>query len=218
MFVQEFKNYFVLNVNTTELCIVDGIRNITVALDSDDKTSLEVYSYNHSSKSMYPSDVLSLYRKNIVSAEVSLGGENVTLIRSDVSLTGTVEGISTDTTEPEIIIDGTAYKLSGDFASLINEGYLPEIKLGSTGEFYVDYTGSIAYADFTGNGYRYGYMSKAKMESGIGGKLMVRIFTDEDAWQSFTVENKIKINGKSLDVSEAVLNLTSPQIIKYKEN
>jgi len=218
VFVHEFVNYFVTNVNTTDMRVVDGIRNITVDFDADNKTSVEVYSYDHSSKSLFPVEVPSLYRKNIVSAEVSLDGQNITLIRSDVSLTGTVQAISTDASEPEITVDDTTYKLSGDLVALMNDGRLPEIKPGSTGTFYVDYTGSIAYADFTNNGYRYGYMSKAKMQSGIDGKLMVRVFTDEDTWQTFTVENKIKINGKPLDVSLAVQQLASAQIIRYKQN
>lgn len=219
LFVHEYQNYYVLGVNYSEGRIVDGIRNGVLEVNTDDDKRVAMYSYNFNTKSLYSTSLNTIIRKNIVSAEISLDGKDITLVRSDASFSGTITTLPASADGNEIVIDGTTYRISGDYMDAIASGKSPELELGKTGTFYLDYTGNIAYADFTNSGYRYGFLNKMNLdESGFTHKFSIRLFSDEGEWVDYTFTKKLTVNGESKTCSEAADLLASPQIIKYKVN
>ncbi|MEE1014133.1 MAG: S-layer homology domain-containing protein [Clostridia bacterium] len=219
IFIHEYKNYYAVGVNYSEGRIIDGIRNTVLEVNTDDDKRVAMYSYNFNTKSLYSTSLNTISKKNIISAEISLDGKDITLVRSDASFSGTITTLPASADGNEIIIDGTTYRISGDYMDAIASKQVPELELGKAGTFYLDYTGNIAYADFTNNGFRYGFLNKTSLDdAGFTHKFSIRLFSDEGEWVDYTFTKKLMINGESKTCSEAAAILASPQIIKYKEN
>ena len=127
-------------------------------------------------------------------------------------VSGTVA--ETDRDQKTITIDETQYKVSDEFFTQ----YFSGIKPGASATFTLGRNGEIIAVDGKSTAMEYGYLTDAKMSSGIGGNLQVKIFTTGAEFLILDCGEKIVVDGQSLsqqDTLEQIQKNGTAQLVKY---
>lgn len=174
--VTHFENIVVDTVSSSGR-ITDKLTNNVLKLDENVDYTLTLGGSSIAPKDLKEWDVLSVAK--------SADGElyNITVTRS------TVEGKVTGKDEDGIYIDDEHYKLSLNYSG--------SISIGMKGVFYLDCSGRIAASDSSealSSGYA--YLINAYVDSN-GSDAYFRLFTKEGKTENFSVNSKVKVNGKS---------------------
>ena len=207
--ITDYSTYVVSGVSPVSKIVAtkDGSR---IELDSDnDEYSFEIKYYNGTPvefKDIKEDDVL------LVAQSTGAGLNKKEVLLSDVSLTGVLSEIS----EEYVVIDGQKYSID---SSVLNKA-----KTGTSYKYLTDAKGRIAYI-YALNDVVYGYIYGAMVQSGVGGKILCKIFTENDRWVELAFKNKFKFNGKMINASEVLNpeNLGSDfesqrQLVRYNVN
>lgn len=131
---------------------------------------------------------------------------------SDEILTGVINEIGED----YIILDGVSYYIEASCKDRINAG--------ASYKYLIDAKGRIAYV-YVENDVVYGYVYGAAKESGISGRIVCKIFTENDRWVELHFKDRFKFNGKIIS-DEDVLNAENlgstfdvqRQLVRYNVN
>ena len=164
-------------------------------------------------------DVLTLYK--------SVDGEFVYAILCRETVEGQVESVRYDDAvlaNCSISVAGQPYKITAEFLR-----YEGKLSLTTGGIFYLDAQGAIAAIDKTYNAYtNFGYLTRVIQDEADPERLLFKIFTSEDEFQTYTCSQKMRIDGRNGMRADAVLTVfttgdpenreTIPQLITYELN
>lgn len=134
------------------------------------------------------------------------------LIISNDTLSGVLSEIGSD----YVMIDGASYS--------IDSSCIDRVKAGANYKYLLDAKGKIAYV-YVENDVVYGYVYGAAKETGLSGRVVCRIFTENDRWVELGFKDKFKFNGTVIK-AEDVLNAENlgatfdvqRQMVRYNVN
>jgi len=157
---------------------------------------------------------------SIISVIENSDKSEMKLLVSDVVVGGEIESIDGD----DYYIGGEAYKLSAAYDTFRKtDSSLPEIKLGLSGDFYLDYAGRIASFASDGASYKYGYLRGISTDGGaLASKCMAKIYTQDNEWKIFDLADKLTLDGISgISAKDAVASIKNygegiDNLIRYK--
>ena len=111
---------------------------------------------------------------------------------------GVVSGKVNTFSEDEIEIDGTKYKLTEYF----RQNYAGTVKIGKDYSFVIASDNKIIGYLQSANDMKVGYLSYAGWEDGAeGDSILVRIFTADSEFVTYTIKDKVNADGSSVSVS-----------------
>lgn len=114
------------------------------------------------------------------------------LMKSSVS--GTIDAMGEDT----VTVGGKDYKMTDYFRNY----YLEVIKPGNSGSFTLSSRGElINFSDYSAN-LAYGYVTGIKKESALSDTVQMRIFTADGKQDVFTLKDKVRVDGKSVNADD----------------
>ncbi len=162
-----------------------------------------------------------LQKFDVLNVATSADGRVTNIYVTRSSLTGNIESIQ-DT--DKIYVGNIEYQLSDGYmrALAANDSKAPEFKVGDKYILYLDLFGKIAAAQSISSGdYIYGYVIKGAYETGMDGKLQLRIFDENENWVTMIVPDKLKVNNErktSQELYAMLFNngIIKPQLLAYK--
>ena len=163
----------------------------------------------------------------VISAAVSEGAEGEKSIRLEACsnrIIGAVEREYKESGDRYIVLNGADYRLSQYCENLISNETIEDVKAGKTaGQFFTDYKGDIAYHSASGGNSTVGYLTRSVIkEDGFDKALLIKIYTAEGKFDTYTSDEKIKIDGVSKTIDtlakeyDVINRLKTPQLIEYK--
>ena len=208
IFVTSFENYVVEEVITSSNRVTDKYGKPSLILDPKDKDVKFVISKGGQTLS-----ISDLKEWDVLSVAKSKDNKIINIEVSSESITGKVDEIVGD----KRIINGEEYKIA--------KNYTEDINLNDEGTFYLDVEGKIAAVDTTSTlSSNYAYLADAGLKDGFDKLLEVKVFTKEGETEILTSTQKIKLNGKSGQTPETVLNAlkksdaVAPQLVTFETN
>lgn len=157
---------------------------------------------------------------NIISVAENAHGTDIKIIVSDEVVSGYIEEMADDI----YYIGGDSFQLLDCYNEFrLADENLPEIKLNTEGDFLLDYTGKIASFVSTSTDFNLAYMRNIGSQgSNLSTKYMVRLFTTDNEWKNYELEDKVTLDGKTgVLASEAVSSIQNygegiDNLIRYK--
>lgn len=171
-------------------------------------------------KNGVPAEAEEIKAGNAVS--VFRNGAYVQLEASDKVVTGKITSVD----EEKIFIDDIEYSISPAYNDALENGAkLPELKPGLEGNFLLNSLGSIVSVVDNETQYLYGIMKGyGEKKNGAQKKLEARIFNVDSEWYNYDFAEKVTIDGKKMNTTEAKEYLMPKKeelkstIIRYKLN
>ncbi len=184
--VENYKNYIVETVLVDD-CMVyfmpnaEGVTSVTIDL-SDNSIPTEFTDVEG-----LPIDVVDLAKWDVVSIAQSEGATDVVRkIRRSYDM---VEGIITEVSDEDVIINETVYPVAPSLDR-------SEIELGKNAGYYLDFTGAVAAVDDSiAISRTYGWLRNAETSKGIGAEPRIRLFTQDSEWKVFGFTENVEYNG-----------------------
>ncbi len=204
--VMNYEPYAVQNVSAVTKSVRTK-QGVIIELDENSEDYYAVIKNNEETKTF----------EDIKSGQIILYAESETsekpiktALLSDKKVSGRVTAVSAS--DNKISIDDEEYEIKPSLKSMI--------KLKTEGVFYIDARGRIVYTDYTSD-IVYGYLTGIKTE-GLG-DVVCRIFTENSHWVTLVMNDKIKLNGKTVTASAAKDSLGATpddycQLIRYLVN
>ncbi len=124
------------------------------------------------------------------------------------------------------IIDEEEYLLSEGYnENKKTDSEIPDIELGTEGKFYLNYRGDIADFDIADTTNVYAYLRTAiGGKKGLSNDLSLRLFTQDGAWKTYPIANKITIDGMRMSKEDAIENINLNKdlifdaLVRYRVN
>ena len=140
--------------------------------------------------------------------------ERCRVIVSNNTVNGTLERLNG--ADETVIIDGNEYEYNSELVDFRN------VLLGADITLYLDGQGIVvAYRGKIGSGAQYGYLRKVTYDEVDENLCYIRIYTVDDTFVTYTVSDRVKLNGRSIKV-EKIRNflldesgVTKYQVIQY---
>lgn len=200
-------NFFVNNVNLEFGIIYDALGgNI---LDINDKVHKRVRIFNEAGERI---NYVAIEKNTVMTVYES---ENLVLVDcylSRTTVTGVIEGKSTDNAQEYITINGQDYVLSEEARQHQDERYV----LGTSGVFYMNLEGKIVYFDTSVDTMIYGFLIDSQVKRGLGNVVETKILSQDGKIYYYDTKDKVKIDGSTIKTAEEIVSLLSPrQIIRY---
>ena len=195
LFVYEYKNYVVGAIDTTNGKIFDKYTNESVALDKDTD---DVRIYNANGEQVKLEEISSGDIVSVMETKNTSGYKLKTVYIPDKSIEGTV----TEVVGNYYKINGETYLLAENMKNYILASKTANITAGTSGTFYLDFGGDIAYVKrATSTSALYGFVAGVDYDSGLSRRVSVRIFTQDSAWVEAEVSNPVIIDGSRYTLS-----------------
>lgn len=143
-------------------------------------------------------DIYELSKWDVLSVTRNDGYDNIKLVCAAGMADGSVDRIDYDGNDRMLVISGTAYKVTADFAN----HELAKMSLGDSGTFYLNTSGKIAaYSESSAK--NYGFMIKsAGVRDDASDDTAAKILTAGGSVQIFNYAKKVLFNGKSISRSK----------------
>lgn len=160
---------------------------------------------------------------DVISVCESRNGNYISITVSNIRIQGTIDSVS----EEEITVDGVEYKISPYYSALAlrSDIYVPEVKVGFAGTFYVDGNGDIAYiSEGNSDGYIYAYLLSAYADSGLSEKVRFKVFMQTGDIMELDAVEKLKVCGIAVKQADEIMDAISDggevkrQLVKIKLN
>ncbi len=149
--------------------------------------------------------------------EVLRSSEMLQISISANAVLGKIEAISGD----KLRINSNDYEMEKRYAEKLKS----MIELGKSGTFYLNRFNEICwYISGNDSGYSYGYLVKATVDDSWKDTLKVKIFTADGSMEILEAKDKIRVDGYSLSISQAIAELKVSgggyisQLVAYKQN
>ncbi len=189
--VQSYENY-----------IVDSISSYTGAVRLKDNPAKKV-SINLTAGEEYeyiyifdtdgnPVELSALREWNVLSVYASHDKSILRVIVSARSIMGKIEEIFSD---DSITVNGTKYAADAELAK--------NLQIGQSAEFYMDHEGRLAaYNEQAIDDALYGYLLAGEIGKGLNAQVRMKMLTENDAIQTFTLAEKIEFCGYSVEAKK----------------
>ncbi len=214
------EEYEVIQVTAYTYIVVDSVDRLnrkigdanndaySLNLKNCDDELIEVYDENDEELSLYNVEQGDVFE---VIAPKDMSFVQMRMLTTQV--TGKVE--SQD--EEHLIIDGNEYRYSKYFA----DNYLEKLAVGTSDSYYIGYNNAVVMCKNSKNEYQYGFIMKIYL-SEDGSTPFVKMFTTEGKKNDFEIEQKVTVDGKSVNASVITdkgsqLN-DSERLVKYMVN
>ncbi len=210
----------VVIVNDYATYIVSGVSVASKMINTKDGSRIELDEENEDYKfSVSYADGEEAVFKDIKEDTVILMAQTIgdglhkkELIISNDVLIGVLSEIGSD----YVTVDGASYS--------IDSSCIDRVKAGATYKYLLDAKGKIAYV-YVENDVVYGYVYGAAKETGLNGRVVCRIFTENNRWVELGFKDKFKFNGTVIK-AEDVLNAENlgatfdvqRQMVRYNVN
>ena len=152
--------------------------------------------------------VTSISANDVILYAESLDGELYTLLVSNKTVNGQISALSSDGSQ--MTISGTTYDLGEKCASYILEKSNKDIKVGSTGTFYLDAFDTAVFGTLQEvSAAPYSYITNAFKEDG---KYYITVYapsTNASEASSYPLKSSVKINGSSSKAESALSKIQS---------
>ncbi len=147
-----------------------------------------------------PASVSDIAAGNIISVVQNPPKTHMMIKISTNSVVGKVEKIKDD----KVIIDGIPYRVSDAYEEARkNNSALKELGINVSGKFLLDCGNRIVSMSSDGGEYLYGFMTKiGSSRDGFKEKIMLRVFTMENEWQSIELADKLTLDGNESTTKE----------------
>jgi len=208
--------YDVALINIFDACVVAGI-------DVSTGTVYDYYSFENNLvldmsdpdytiifKDEYGNDMTlsELAQGDVISFSRSQDGKTVVAYYSNTEEIGKIDTVSKNSDDTHTVtINGKEYRTTGQFSK--NEGIVP----GLEGAFRITIDGRIAAKDVEVRG-EYGYLVAGKTLGGLSAYHMVKIFTVEGKMLEAKLGEKVKVDGKTMEASDAFASLKKADAIE----
>lgn len=164
-----------------------------LALDTDDNEKIRIL------KDGKEIEFVDIAKSSVLSAAISKSGEVVTVIVTNMVISGTLEELGSDGT---VTVSGSAYELAAVYEEALaaKDSYAEELLLGQQYNLHLDSEGKIAYVT-TGalSAMPYAYLTGIIEAPGISEEVTVKLFTQSGEWLTTTLKDKLtyKTNGET---------------------
>ncbi len=203
IFINDYRSLMVYNYSEQEETI-NGLASNSISLKDKD---YRIFDTNGNAVIL---DTAVKHKTSLLAAE-SLDNKYVEILASTSVVNGTVEDIDND----ENVI---TYRINDGLYNAV-PGFHKEIKLGSSGDFYVDALGGIV--DFYAEGASskiYGYVIKVYS----GDTFALRLYSQYDTMNTLNLAEKVRVDGKTFKYHDEelkdILDRCVDKVIMYSQN
>lgn len=193
--ITKYDTYVVENVNVLQEMISDHYDR--PLLDLADRKHLTI---EKKGKQIELSEIV---QWDVLSVAQSLDGSRVSILVSSAKVSGDVA----ESREDSIVIDGEAYRFAESYLTVIGGSNSGEkaINAGDSATFYLDVNGEIAAVNMgEKSGNNYAYLVATSLSGGVDKTLMLRLFTKAGQLTEFTVRQRVRLDGKTVNDPAAV--------------
>lgn len=210
--ITAFDTIVVEKINTKDYILTDKIgtynsvgnnvkKNVTIDVASSNVTAsiTDVDGAEMEFEDIGIGDVLS-----VALSDEGSGRQYATVVVSQGSVDGTVESLGKKDGKYTITVDGEKYEITDSYFDYITKGQgfalginSLKVKIGNSGEFFLDSFGRIAYDSLTGvsEDAIFGFLRQAASGKGADTSLMLRIYADGE-YVDYSTASKVEIDGK----------------------
>ena len=163
---------------------------------------------------------------DVILAAVSENAEGIKAIKLDIcneTVVGEIERTFVKDGRNYITVSGEDFEISEYCKALNAAQYIPTVKAGDAGQFYLDSGKRVIYYSENAFSGGIGYLvDSAVIEGVFSSKLSVKIYTEADKFETYTTADKLIVNSDKMEVTDVVKNadimakLKAPQLIQYK--
>ncbi len=150
--------------------------------------------------------VTSISTNDVILYAKSLDDSLYTLLVSNKTVNGSVTSMSSDSSR--MTISGTTYDIGDKCISYIREKDDKELKVGSTGTFYLDEFGTVIFGTLNQTAViPYAYISDAYLDYDEGGKEYITAYAPDisaSSAASYPLKSTVKLNGSKVDAETAI--------------
>lgn len=166
-------------------------------------------------------DTTAIAANDVLLYAKSLDGTLYTVYDTAKTVTGSISTINDDFSK--VTINNTEYSISPDCIKYMTETAGRELKLGSTGTFYLDMFDTISFATLSAETeIPYAYIVSATLDAAAESGYVIAYLptTDASTAKSYQMDTKVRVNGASMSPSRAVelLKTTSANSNKDVDN
>ena len=211
IFINEYENYVVKNINKDTLKVYDVYGRV-LDLDVDSEQVQRIGANG------VLTDVDGIYADDILSVQKSKNGNviKVQIVKKPVS--GTIEAISNANGNTKLTIGGKDYYVEKAFDAIVHSDKT-DYYVGLEAVFHLDAEGKIVHIT-TGasSGWKYGYIVTANIGD-EDGKIYFKLFTEANKFERFEVVERVNVDGASKKVTaltSADSAWMSRQLIRYQ--
>lgn len=223
--ITKYETYVAESVSKSDDVFTDKYGKEPVYCDPDsvDKTVIFIDSAGNT-LDMAPTDMIK--RDSVVSVAMSKDKSIVTVVYCD----GFASGVITEIFDRTAVIDAEEY----DIADNLNQN---DIRVGLSGQFYLNADGQISEFKASAEGVDYGYVIGVSRKTGLEEAVSLKLFSvEKKATDTYTLNQKIKLDGNGgaspsdaymrlrdnkLSETVTVQNFTSNdfmQLVRFKAN
>lgn len=152
--------------------------------------------------------ITSVAANDVILYAESLDGELYTLLDSNKTINGQISSMSSD--GKQMTISGTTYDIGSKCAAYIQEKNNKELKVGSTGTFYLDAFDTVVFGTLQEVAAApYSYITNAFKEDG---KYYITVYspsTNASEASAYPLKSSVKINGSSTKAEAALGKIQS---------
>lgn len=179
----------------------------------------------HFRKDGKASSIASVLKGQIISIVENPAKTDMIIILSEGVATGQITGVENH----RVYIDdeGLWYDVSSAYEEAQqSNSEIPDLKIGTSGTFLLDFEGKIADFSSKGSIQKYGVLTRiGQLNSGLSSETLIRVFTMDNEWKSYELYDKVTIDGvegvKKENAYTQLKNLESTicnEPIRYKVN
>ncbi len=136
----------------------------------------------------------SLNSGDVVTITASPDSTVINIVASDKVVSGKISQIQNS--GRDVLIGDKVYTVSDSYKeAFLVDSTIPELAVGLSGDFRLSIDGRIVSIKSTGNMRHYGYLTGLKKGKGLDDSIILRMFTDEGAWEDIPLAEKLTFDG-----------------------
>lgn len=226
--VNSYINYVADSVNETQMVLYDKYGKAQIELDNKNECSYEIRSASGAELALgdiKAGNVVSVRAdKEIVDAGNrtvdTTASRHYTLIVSTASEAGSIEELGQTGDRMTAWVNGRELEISPSLQQEIAKGNERELAVGTTGVFYLDFTGRIAgYSSDMQGVWKYGFLLQSQIARGIAGNIQLRLMDSAGSISVVDVADTYKLDGvRYREFAQEQVDVLQYQLIGYKTN
>jgi len=219
LFINEYKNMVIGSVDRANHKIYDKYTNEMLVIDPMDD-DVRIYDVDGAQVG-----IGAIPLNSVISYTETANAEGYKLkivYLQTEKFVGQIEEVSYEGDETKLLIGGMYYEMAENLKNYIELGLESELKTNVSGTFYLDRDGKIAYYDREeASSAIYGFVHRVAIDSGLGDKLIIRIFSQDAEWLVLETNGKINIDGyryntnSTADLETAISKIPEGEVIMF---
>lgn len=191
LFVYDYKNVVVKNIDTYNEAIIDEITGDTYNLDVSDGNVSILSSENGEAVAFG-----TISRGGLLSVARSRSNPDIMIVYvSEKSVVGKITSYSMD----------LGYEINGEHYKVASDYYGDALSVGKSGEFHLDISGKIATYSYKATDDKLTLAAVAGLNAKDGGfdnKVTLRVFTSAGKMEEYDLKEKVRIGSRSYDLTD----------------